>query len=512
MAMVELSIMVERIHSMISFRYDAEAVSGEKVRSILVVHSYPNDLYLSWVIEYLNEIINRNRGINIKVIDVATHAWHRESNWKSEIKKYLMSTKNNSTEIFKYFNKKKQIEFITIKKDWISPIIKLMKIMRKVNNIPNVNSLLNSDIFTREQARSIHSSLANKFWTIYYEPKKHKLRTAIRALSYELVYEAVTNEMLRNKYDQVVVCNGRLPNSAGAAQASKDMNVEVRFLERGGTPGMLNIFQISPHSMAERYLNCLQLWEDYSKDHKVLGETISKSYIKLRSGFDPIAGKSWTKQMIDENGEKKHLIKERKYLCVFYTSTELEFAVYGDVTKPQEFKNQREALNWLLDFLSDDWQIVVRRHPHKINRFFQRKDPEAQLWHGLDKDPRVIIVKPDSSLNSYELAMEANLVCHFNSSIGAEIALLNSVPVLSLGQTYWDDRVEIEKLKLKDFELNMSENNRSKQLERALRWGLYSAIAGRPFKIIKWRNQRGYMFDCGLYSKKLKGKLVKEEI
>ena len=78
-----------------------------------------------------------------------------------------MNTKNNSTEIFKYFNKKKQIEFITIKKDWISTIIKLMKIMRKLNNIPNVNSLLDSNVFSKEQAKSIHSSLANKFWTIY---------------------------------------------------------------------------------------------------------------------------------------------------------------------------------------------------------------------------------------------------------------------------------------------------------------------------------------------------------
>lgn len=496
---------------MIEFKFDAEPLVNSRVKSLLVVHSYPNDLYLSWVLEYVNEIRSADKDIKICIFDIGTYAWHKESHWKSKLRRFLHRTQNNSIKIFEHFSNALSFDLEVKKRKILNELQLFIKFFFHAYTINSVEELLSDSFYSKEHSWSVHSSLVNRYWSIFYIPKKHAFQVALRALSFKVSYMNTLDILITQKFDQVVVCNGRLPNSAGAAQAAKDKSIPVKFIERGGTPGMFNVFNISPHSMRERFSNCVELWNSSVKNNRFFAETVAKSYINLRSNFDPIAGISWSRQMTSMDDLSTLIPKTRKYMCVFYTSTEFEFAVYGDYVSPGQFRNQREALNALLQCLSNEWQIIIRRHPQKLRRNWLKRDPEQTLWQGLESDPRIIIVQPESTINSYDLALNADLVCHFNSSIGAEIMFLNSVPVISLGETYWDESPEFALTNFEKLSNWLRKFSTKNQQERALRWGLYSAIAGKPFKIIKWKNQRGFIFNQSLFSKELKKELLSKK-
>ena len=491
----------------VEFHFDISEDSILVEGNVLVFHTYPNDLYTSWVFEFVSYLRKKSKKTRTVIVDLATSSWHREMTLSATLKRFLLGTKLNSNLILEYLSQKLGISMITEAK--MKVISKeIFSICTKILSSKSASEWLEYEDLPLALRRSVHSSMSNKQGTLYYQPRFHLMGMLLRSMSYYSNFYSARDIINKLSPSYVVVCNSRLPNSAAIVEAAKDSQTKVIFLERGGTPGLFNVFNHSPHALRARSQACENLWAVSSKIAPDETKLISQTYIEFRRKIDPHSGKSWN--MNSKLSSYVDEVKGKGYsrVCLFYTTTELEVAVYGDERAESDFESQSDALKALEEVLSDDWAIIVRRHPAK-NRPM-RKDPERESWQGIISS-RIFWIAPNSREDSYELASKANLVCHWDSSIGAEITYLQKVPVLTMGPNFWNgnehhnvrNRLQLAEVISKHIGLT--------PIESALRWGLYSAIAGKPFEQIVWKSGHGYLWNTKMHSAAMRKKLLKKK-
>jgi hypothetical protein len=195
-------------------------------------------------------------------------------------------------------------------------------------------------------------------------------------------------------------------------------------------------------------------------------------------------------------------ITDSRKICVAYTSTELEFAVFGDELAEVDFPSQREAIKALIERLEPtEWQIFIRRHPYKKK---VRKDPEANNWAFLREYPHVTIIQPDSKIDSYAIGQISNLIAHYDSSIGPELIATERVPVISIGPAFWESKESgylvnsIQRMKALDLS-----NIRVRSIHEIFPWALYMATFGSEFSYSEWRDTKSYISGQRIVEKRI---------
>jgi UDP-N-acetylglucosamine 2-epimerase len=205
--------------------------------------------------------------------------------------------------------------------------------------------------------------------------------------------------------------------------------------------------------------------------------------------MDPISGIRWTE---NQRSGQVPFIDSAKKICVYYTSTELEFAVFMDDPKLGEFENQRQAVQALIDSLDpNQWTIYIRRHPFSQKT---KRDPERKLWKHFENYQNVEIIEPTSNIDSYALAETAHLIAHFNSSIGPELIYQGTCPVITMGDNYWE-KVDSEFLIRSTEQLNnfLDKPRKVRPKEDAYPWAYYFAEFGESFELVEWIKFRAYI-------------------
>jgi hypothetical protein len=262
--------------------------------------------------------------------------------------------------------------------------------------------------------------------------------------------------------------------------AAKQLNLKTLVIERGARPGYLDTYRISPHSNVERRTHAIQAWSTLPEHVAIKNANL---YLNLRQEFEPISGIKWNRNM--ETGLVPPL-NNLKQTCVFYSSTEIEFAVFGDDTDEIHFKTQREAVLALARNLNPEkWDLIIRRHPYR-DRVYKR-DPEARLWSEFVNYPNIRIIGPESRIDSYALAREANLVVHFNSSMGPEVVFMQCTPVITMGPTMWE---KVDGIFNCQTELKLIEALRGDLSVRPISdiwlWANYWHKFGEEFLVVEW--------------------------
>jgi hypothetical protein len=341
---------------------------------------------------------------------------------------------------------------------------------------------INQDV----KSKSIFSTLATTFRTVEFSLRRNILKIFILNLAFELAYSKTTQALRIEKPCVLFVGNGRLVKPAAIVHAARSQGVQVRILERGAFPGTFDIYDVSPHSIDERRKQAKRILERLDRDK---AKIISEEYIALRKEFDPISGLKWQRNF--QTGKLPQL--EDKKICVCFTSTETEFAVFGDSIQQTLFQNQEEAFRVLASNLDPaEWQVIIRRHPYGSTRL--RKDPELKLWDQLGKFPHVKFIEPFSPIDSYALAMKADLVAHFNSSMGPEAISLQAAPVITMGPTLWEQEdssylvnseEKLRKFLLSDFKI--------RDVSDIHTWALYWSTFGYKFKEVEWSESKGFV-------------------
>jgi len=454
---------------------------------ILICNSYATDLYLSWSIEVWERLKLENL-VEVGFLDVSAISGDSQLSVGARLKRLLRGKMSLEGLVARCYLPKEDhhlfMAFWRIKRMQIKSLFSLIKITAQIARAKTVEDFLSIRDFNSSALRSTHSTLAGKLGTVEYSPRKYILRISRYLLSYSLIKNLVNQIVNDSDYCQVTVGNGRLLNSAAALDGAQ--NISRLIIERGAMPGMLDSYSFSAHSMSERRNHVNLSWLSADKE---IAERVAEEYLETRRIRDPISGVKWTSR------QRSGLVpdfEEGKKVCVFYTTTELEFAVFFDASKPDEFSTQREALLALVECLDErKWKILVRRHPYSRAL---KSDPEGRNWDVFSKFANVSFIPPDSAIDSYALGARADLVAHFNSSIGPELIYQGHCPVITLGDNSWEplnsNYLLRTKSRLRDF---LSSDYPVRPKSDAYKWAYYSATFGEKFRIVEWKKFRGYI-------------------
>lgn len=455
--------------------------SKKHKHSFALIHNYNTDLYMAWTYELFHELC-QVQNQTIHVFDLSNSGYDHQVSYFSRFfrgvqRKLSLGISSQSQvivprKISKCINSIKALPEFT-------------DILREIINCRNMTNFLSSTHFDEYLRKSVHSTVAGYTGSVEYAIYPNLLKISRILMSYLVVFKATKNNLSKIHYCEVFIANGRIVNTAAAAAAVRNLGIRTTIIERGARPGKFELFDYSPHSAGERRNHLRQTWKytDYSKR-----EQLAREYIDLRRNVDPISGVAWTRNMSLGALPK---FDSRK-LCVIYTSTELEFAVFGDRVPIGNFSTQKEAVKALIDALEPEiWQVFVRRHPYKTK---VQKDPERRNWEFLSLYPNVVEILPDSPVDSYALGQVANLVAHYDSSIGPELIATQKVPVISIGNVFWEDP---ESPYLINSHQRMKSANFGslavRRLEDIYPWALYMATFGKDFSKSRWINLQSFI-------------------
>ncbi len=448
---------------------------------IVVVNAYDVDLYQSWTIE-MQEYFQNRKDVEVRTIDLGITFFHKQRTFFRQCLTLIsrrvlrIFSKNKFRYLIDYdYKPRADGRFFIV----IEAFISTCKILKE----NGFKSPKDSDMV---KYRAIFSTLATTFNTVEFNIRRHPLRLFVLNLAYEMSYAKTSRIEKEAKPCLLVVGNGRMVKAAAVVASSRDKGTPVIIIERGSFPGTFDLYRISPHSILERRMQAQNLALRLEATN---ASRISSQYIELRKEYDPISGLKWHRNF------KIGCLPDLDYrkLCVCFTSTETEFAVFGDVIHKPEFQNQAEAFYALAATLNpNEWQVVIRRHPYGSK--FLKKDPESKLWEKLKIFQHVSFVGPSDPIDSYELCRKADLVAHFNSSMGPEAIAMQCCPVITMGPTLWekDDSKYFINTKDKLIKFFGSDFGIRPVADIEL-WGIYWATFGYKFEIVSWNKSKGFV-------------------
>jgi len=457
--------------------------------SFAVFNNYNTDLFMSWTYEIFQEL-SQFGNQSTYVFDLSNSGYDYQIDYPSrifrEIQRMLSVGKSRHSQVIVPPKISKFINTILV-------LPKFVHILLEIIKCRSMKNFLISTRIDEYLRKSVHSTVAGYTGTVEYSIYLNLPKIARTLLSYLVVFKTTNDELRGTFFCEVFIANGRIVNSAATAAAVRNLGFRTTIIERGARPGKFDLFSYSPHSSIERRSHLQNAW---AKTDLHVRERFAREYIDLRRKVDPISGVAWTRNMSLGALPK---IDSRK-LCVIYTSTELEFAVFGDRVPLGSFSTQKEAVKALIDALDPhDWQIFVRRHPYKTK---VRKDPEKSNWEFLSLYPNVIEIPPDSPVDSYALGQVATLVAHYDSSIGPELIATQKTPVISIGNVFWENP---ESSYLINSHQRMKSVNFAKlsvrNIEDIYPWALYMSTFGKDFSKSKWVNSESFIADRRIVEK-----------
>jgi len=238
----------------------------------------------------------------------------------------------------------------------------------------------------------------------------------------------------------------------------------------------------------------MKLWNSLDLSSRI---QCAEEYLEIRRIMDPISGIHWQRNM--NPGSAPRFSKPNTF-C-FFTTTELEFAVFGDPIESGTFETQIEAVIAVAQSLNpDEWEIIVRRHPYSGKT--PGVDPEAEIWKRLANFNHVTIISPDSEVDSYALGNAASVVAHFDSSIGPELIYLNRAPVITMGPTFWEKEDSPYLIRRKSqLSSEFLKSVPLRPISDVYPWALYMAKFGEPFRVVNWNEGKAFLGDHRLLSR-----------
>jgi hypothetical protein len=321
--------------------------------------------------------------------------------------------------------------------------------------------------------RSIYPSLVNDLSDTRILTSEYKTKIRIERSKSELMRLRLKN--LQNfSLDSVVTVNGRFTNNYEVRLYAQEHGVKLSLLEFGSSKDSLEEYFNSPHSFEELSQKMRRIWSGTDLEHQR-----AKNFFEELVGFDRTAGISWTRNMVE--GELPIISREHN-LCVFYCSSQKEFVGVGDDAIPGHFKTQFEAFEALHSELSSngEWEFFIRRHP---NQYISQKDADGYYWDKYKNYRNTYIIAPNSPVDSYALGMKADLVAHFNSSIGIQLIYGGHNSVVTMGNAMWTglvpDTLGRNLLELREFLANPL---KSWKPESVLPWAYFRSSFGTKFR------------------------------
>ena len=425
--------------------------------SEIVVIAYPQDWH--WVLSIEYQFYQKKRGIHVDILDLS---YVGEHGFRSLIRKTL-----GGNYLRKISRKQKIFSIVNIKFSFSLTASAVLRTIQDYKKLPH--------IIQADDCREIYNSCVEKSGNLILNKSKNRFLVLRELYAYNLMINSLNN-IKKLKYSCAVTVNGRFTKNATVQTWAENQGISRKLIEFGAGKEKFEVYDVSPHSMEEVESKISRYWETSDSSLRM---SVAKRFLTKLAKNAPITDIDWRNRM--RVGYLPTFNKPR--LCTFFASTESEYAGVGDSIPSDNFSNQVEAFQAIVDFLpAHEWQIVLRRHPK--NPQSESTDPEAFLWDQFRGFNHVLIVEPESPIDSIALGLNSDLVTNFCSIIAMELIARGSKNVYTLGPSPWRKllpALQVENSKrLKEI---LEDNVTMANPDSILPWCYYVASHGNEFQI-----------------------------
>ena len=372
-----------------------------------------------------------------------------------------------------------------------------IKLIKKNNfNLVNLNKF-SIKYFGRKKIGLIHNPLNlspayNTIMERFGSMDLRRLKTNLRGRLIANKEIRISNKMYKKLtklnlegYETIITVNGRFNKNSTVLLWSKKNNLNCKIIEFGTlTKNTFELYEISPHSMIEIQNKIEKYWNNSTDNIKALkAKAFFDNMIKTKSS----SGINFREKMHDG----KIPSFSNKKICVYFASTEYEYAGLKVEVGPAEFTSQIEAFRGLVDVLDPkEWDIYLRRHPKKSGS--RKIDGEKFMWKEFYNHKNIYILEPDSNIDSIALGNSADLVASYWSTIIMEFLARGNQNVISLGPTSWNRLLPSRHLPSRPEILRfISHEKQLFTVEDLFPWAYFMAEFGTDFKLVSTNAKNG---------------------
>jgi hypothetical protein len=253
---------------------------------------------------------------------------------------------------------------------------------------------------------------------------KHRALTTKLLTTTLQTYLSVQKHLVIENVSTAYIFNGRLSVLRAAYRACQQLGVQVFIHERAGVMNKYSLAEnTTPHDLQwwkEQIEHC---WTSSLSTHEAKVALGHKWFNDRANGQDQ-GWSSFSKEFIPAISSASQK-GQNQFCCAIFLSSEDEMETIQFCALTRIFK----------DLTSNQaYHFIVRVHPNLRN-------VHNSQTKGIDllkrKYPKVIFVDADNSASSYDIAIAADLVLVFGSTIGIEAAYLGKKVVL-IGHAFYE--------------------------------------------------------------------------
>jgi len=251
----------------------------------------------------------------------------------------------------------------------------------------------------------------------------------IAAQSFAYVFDQTLETIESKDITVLAVFNGRFLHDRAAAAAAKIAKIPVLSYDQGGTQTNFDLTIDDTHdwdALQHRMLSLYERWDPAERDQ--LG---SSWFVERTQHLDPMNSGFVDAQKIGSIIE----LPEGKKIIVYFSSSGDEI-IELDLNWDTFFGGQENALHLLSKLCAEEPNtfLIVRSHPHK------RGKPaiDVKEWMAaVGEASPDIHLDPHSTIDSYELMRQADVVVTYGSTSGIEAAFAKK-PVVVMGPSAYN--------------------------------------------------------------------------
>lgn len=425
----------------------------------LVVIAYPNQWHWVLSLEYIN--LRRSEGIFVEVLDLSLCG---ELGWRVKIKKNLKFGRFQNSCI-KWLEKNK---------------IKYREIQVVERRKPQIDFTRES-ILSSEDCGVALNSIVERSGELQVQVSRYENIIVEELVAMNSIESALRGIDCSN-FNKVVTVNGRFTKNAAVKKWAKSNLKDTQLLEFGASHQKFEIYSDSPHSMVEVQRKIDSFWREYlSKSDEFYQNEVNRFIESITEKTH-----AWRTRMIEGTAP----VKTSKKRCTFFASTEAEYVGVGDKIEDGNFRNQVESFKALLLALDlKEWEIYLRRHPR--HSFASNRDPEQYLWREFENSPNIIVLPPESNVDSIELARSSELSVNYCSSISMELIALGIQNVITLGPAPWNNLIPQQYCpNFNRLQKYLSRKKIFVDRKSILPWIIYTRNFGRNFELFTFNSNK----------------------
>jgi hypothetical protein len=246
-----------------------------------------------------------------------------------------------------------------------------------------------------------------------------------------VVYQAVKRYLAAGHIDEIFIFNGRWDYYRAVLRAAAASGIPCEVFENFRTGGFMEFYGNDfPHIIRNKQRKYDQWWDDTSVPLATKKQVAADYFGRKRKGAN-VFGRVYTADQ--KRDELPGGLDPSRKLIVLFNSSDDEFAaVAGDEYKNPFYKDQLEGILHVVSVVAaiPDLKLVIRMHPGLKGLSFGYLKPIYDLPA---KYPNIIVLNPESTVDSYALIDAAWKVVVFGSSIGVEANYWRK-PVVLLGR------------------------------------------------------------------------------